>query len=129
MKTILLVDDDIFIVRALQAVLARAGYDVHIARNGMQALAVLDTTAIQLVITDLRMPDLGGPEIIEVLRSHSQQPPIIVISGDVRARSMTESLLKVDVVLSKPVNTHELLAHVSRLFPRAFNSDPARNLN
>ncbi len=67
-KTILLVDDEPPILRALQRTLARAGYRVLLADGGQQALAVLATEQVALVLSDFRMPGMNGAELLQQVR-------------------------------------------------------------
>lgn len=79
--TILLVDDDESLRRALRRALEHEGYAVAEAGNGREALKQLQEVAVALVITDLIMPDSEGLELIFSL--HRTQPtlPIIAMSG------------------------------------------------
>ncbi|WP_430455262.1 putative bifunctional diguanylate cyclase/phosphodiesterase [Rheinheimera sp.] len=67
-KTILLVDDEPAILRALQRTLQRAGYRVLLAEHGVQALSLLSTEQVALVISDFRMPDMNGAELLQQVR-------------------------------------------------------------
>ncbi len=63
MKTILVVDDEFSNVQALRFILEDQGYEVLTAWNGEDALALLETHPVNLVITDLRMPIMDGLEL------------------------------------------------------------------
>jgi CheY-like chemotaxis protein len=69
-ETILLVEDDPAVRRLFANALTRAGYRVHEARNGLEALKVFDTAGagVDLVLTDMRMPYMGGAELTRHLR-------------------------------------------------------------
>ena len=67
-KTILLVDDEPAILRALQRTLQRSGFRVLQAENGVQALNVLATEPVALVISDFRMPGMNGAELLQQVR-------------------------------------------------------------
>jgi len=67
-KTILLVDDEPAILRALQRTLQRSGFRVLQAENGAQALNVLATEQVALVISDFRMPGMNGAELLQQVR-------------------------------------------------------------
>lgn len=67
-KTILLVDDEPAILRALQRTLQRAGYRVLLAENGPQALHLLTTEQVSLLISDFRMPGMNGAELLQQVR-------------------------------------------------------------
>jgi CheY-like chemotaxis protein len=82
--TILLVDDEASIARALSRLLRRDGHTVELAANGRVALAKLQERTYDLILSDLRMPDLDGPGLYHAL---SQSAPhlcqrFIFLTGD-----------------------------------------------
>lgn len=78
----LVVDDEGSIRLSLHRFFTRLGYLVSTARNGCEALAVLnDTGTVDLVITDLVMPDFDGRELILQMRREHPGTPVLVISG------------------------------------------------
>lgn len=81
-KRILLVDDEPSIRFVLGAVLEHAGYAVDSAEDGFAALRKLQSAMPDLVITDLRMPNMNGFELLSVLRTRFPQLPTIAISGE-----------------------------------------------
>jgi CheY-like chemotaxis protein len=115
MATILVVDDDAVVVSALAHVLKSRSHTVHIARDGLQAVAALDSAAIDLVITDLRMPELDGADLVTILRSAPRGPSLIVMSGDVRSRTAVNAGRQADAVLSKPVDIDQLFDTIDAL--------------
>ncbi|WP_411279292.1 ATP-binding protein [Gemmatimonas sp.] len=81
-KRVLIVDDEVAISRVMAALLRRHGYEVDVAGNGTEAfLRVQQGPGIDFVITDQTMPVLTGTELIEQLRAHGMQMPIILMSG------------------------------------------------
>jgi two-component system cell cycle sensor histidine kinase/response regulator CckA len=79
---VLVVDDESSIRLSLHRFLTRLGYLVSMARNGCEALAVLDDSGtVDLVITDLVMPDFDGRELILQMRRDHPAIPVLVISG------------------------------------------------
>lgn len=79
---ILVVDDESTIRLSLHRFLTRIGYQVSLARNGCEALTVLnDSGPVDLVITDLVMPDFDGRELIKEMRRVHPAVPVLVISG------------------------------------------------
>lgn len=81
--TILVADDDPLICSATEAVLRRLGYDVVTARDGDLALKRFEeaSRAIQLVVSDMNMPGLPGPQLISALRRISPSIAALLISG------------------------------------------------
>jgi CheY-like chemotaxis protein len=68
MARILLIDDDAVFCRLLQEILEEVGYEVVVAHNGREGVACYETTSIDLVITDILMPEQEGLETITILR-------------------------------------------------------------
>jgi DNA-binding response OmpR family regulator len=83
MKKILLVDDEPAVLFALSEALAdrRRGLQVITARDGREAIAVLEAQPIHLVVTDLRMPDVDGFELLAHLRRSRPGLPVILMTG------------------------------------------------
>ena len=82
--TILVIDDDPSIVSALARLLQRDGHTVETADNGQQALARLRAHPYDLILCDLRMPDLDGPAFYDILTRQypSMCPRVIFLTGD-----------------------------------------------
>ncbi len=89
-KTILLVDDEPNIRLVLGAVLERAGFEVKSAEDGFAALRAVQRSMPDLVITDLRMPNMNGFELLSVLRSRFPELPTVAISGQFLTIYVTE---------------------------------------
>ena len=93
MKKILLVDDEPNIRLVLGAVLEQAGYSVEVAEDGFVALRQVQRSRPDLVITDLRMPNMNGFELLSVLRTRFPELPTIAISGEFLAVDVQEGPL------------------------------------
>lgn len=81
MKKILVIDDEEDIRVVLQQVLELEGYEVAVASDGREGLAILDQDGADLVITDVIMPGMDGVETLEHIREKWPDMPVIVISG------------------------------------------------
>ena len=81
-KKILLVDDEPNIRIVLSAVLEKAGYTVDVAEDGYAALRSMQEAKPGLVITDLRMPNMNGFELLSVIRARYPEVPTVAISGE-----------------------------------------------
>ena len=79
----LVVDDSMVIRHSISRFLEERGFAVESASNGVEALAVADRVRLGLIITDIRMPTMGGSELITALRSSPQTAdvPIVVLTG------------------------------------------------
>jgi len=80
-KQILVVDDEPKMRRVLEIMLQKMGHKVFSAGNGLEALAVFAANAIDLVITDLRMPEMDGIELLASLRKQESDVPVMVITA------------------------------------------------
>ena len=81
MARVLLVDDDEQMRRAMELCLAREGYDVVSATNGRSALGIIDSTPIEVIVTDERMPELSGLELLKLLNERGSAIPLIMITA------------------------------------------------
>jgi CheY-like chemotaxis protein len=82
-QTILIVDDDVHVREMIQVMLGTAGFDVVQAANGDSALSRLGAGGVDLMITDLRLPEMDGGTLISRVRGESglETLPILVLSG------------------------------------------------
>jgi two-component system cell cycle sensor histidine kinase/response regulator CckA len=114
-ETILLVEDEPAVRQLFAQALTRAGYRIYEARNGEEAIKVFDEhgDAIDLLLTDMRMPYMGGAELAQHLRARSQSLKLICISG----YPGSEGDLSADF-LAKPFSRDDLLNKVREVLDR-----------
>lgn len=118
---ILLVDDDPVVRRATRRVLERAGYEVLTAEDGREALETVRSraTEIDLVITDVVMPAMGGMELCQAVTSTAPDLPFLFVSGySAEDRARTSVAASRGTFFSKPWTPAELLAAVQDLLQR-----------
>lgn len=115
-ETILIVDDETAIVSATREMLEKHGYQVEVAGNGREALAIFATNhrSIKLVLTDIMMPVMGGVELIRKLKEIDPRARIIASSGlglNLAGNFQIAELedLGVRTFLSKPYSAEKLL--------------------
>lgn len=112
MTTVLIVDDEPQILRALQINLHAHGYTVVTAADGTTALLAAQTHAIDVVVLDLGLPDMDGLEVIAGLRGWTEVP-IIVLSARHGSHDKVEALdAGADDYVTKPFGLDELLARL-----------------
>lgn len=80
-KQILIVDDEAKMRRVLEIVLQKNGHRVFGAADGKEALAIFNENTIDLVIADMRMPEMGGLELLAALREQRSDVPVIVVTA------------------------------------------------
>jgi CheY-like chemotaxis protein len=114
---ILVVDDDPDILATIEHILRVEGYQVVSARNGQEALALLDSVRPNLIILDLMMPVMDGWEFRTRLRDHPAAPtPVLVVSAD-RDIHRKASALEADAYIAKPFDIDDFLRAVNRFAP------------
>lgn len=111
-ERILVVDDEPQIQRFLKPALSAAGYDVREAMTGAEALKAAATTAPDVVILDLGLPDMDGKEVIANLRGWSQVPIIILSARDRESEKIAALDLGADDYIEKPFGIGELTARI-----------------
>jgi DNA-binding response OmpR family regulator len=119
-QKILIVDDDQEIVDTVSYALETAGYDVAIARDGNQGLALAEQENPDLMILDMMMPKRSGFLVLEKLRRVREQPlPVIMITGNEGSRHKAYAeLLGVSDYLQKPFAMERLLGAVEDLLSK-----------
>ncbi len=118
--TILLVEDEELLRAGVQEMLEIQGFRVISAPNGQEALACLTSAHIDLVVTDLVMPQMNGIDFVQQLRQIRPDVPVIVVSGSTRNIMQRFGIDNIQVPganasLSKPFKSIDLLAQIRQL--------------
>jgi DNA-binding response OmpR family regulator len=116
-KRILLVDDDPEIIDSMRTVLESRGYQILVARDGNQGLAMAEGDGPDLVVLDMMMPKRSGFLVLEKLRRSSPNPVrVIMITANEGSRHKAYAeMLGVDDYIRKPFAMDRLLDSVDRL--------------
>jgi signal transduction histidine kinase len=115
LASVLLVDDDPPSLELMRAILEHAGHNVVSATTLAEAVGILQVQAIDLVATDVALPDGGGEQILQEVRSHPDSPstPVVAMTGQALVGDRERFLaLGFDAYLSKPITLHQLVATV-----------------
>ena len=111
--TILVVDDDSASGDIVARLLAREGYGTRVASSGVEALRIVRTETIDLILLDVMMPGMDGLQVCAALHAEHSRIPIILLTAkddtDTRAEGMH---LGVTEYLTKPINRADLLGRV-----------------
>ncbi|MBW2490222.1 MAG: sigma-54-dependent Fis family transcriptional regulator [Deltaproteobacteria bacterium] len=112
---ILIIDDEPAICRNCVKILSKMDYDVRYALNGHDALKMVDETIFDVVVTDLKMSNLGGMEVLRRLKASYPETMVIVITGYASVSSAVE-VMKMGAFdyLPKPFTPHELRSVVQQ---------------
>ena len=114
-ETILVVDDVADTVEVIQRNLTAAGYRVHTARNVPDALAIIETTPVDLVITDFKMPKISGMDLVRHVRENHKDMEVIMITGYPSVAGAVAAVkIGAEEYLPKPFTDAELLSAVRR---------------
>jgi DNA-binding response OmpR family regulator len=120
-KKILIADDEPNIVAALEFLLQRGGYEVLVARNGDEALKLVEACNPDLVLLDVMMPLRSGYEVCKRLREHAdwRHIKIIMLSAKGRDAEVNKGLsMGADLYVTKPFSTRELMAKITGLLDK-----------
>ena len=109
----------------LKIILEGAGHELYYAHNGEEALAMYVNESIHLVITDLMMPDVGGIELIQVLKRLFPSAAVIAISGTGKEALEEATAEWASAVLHKPLDPADLLEVVETVLEETRRRRPA----
>lgn len=117
---VLVADDDEVTREALGEVLREEGYDVALAADGLQAVALLPTFRPDVVLTDLSMPGLGGVGVVARVRELTPLVPVFIITAHSVIDAEREAReLGVQGYLNKPLSFDDMLEKLTRLITPA----------
>ncbi|WP_062806326.1 response regulator transcription factor [Enterococcus pernyi] len=120
MITILVADDEKYTRKLLRAILENEHYTVKTAINGAEALSIMDTEHIDLVLLDVMMPGIDGYEFTKLIRSVNNDLPILMVSAkqlpDDRKKGF---VIGIDDYMSKPFDEEELILRIKALLRRS----------
>ncbi|MGP8126861.1 MAG: response regulator [Candidatus Bathyarchaeia archaeon] len=116
---ILVIDDEESIRRTVSMTLKHAGYVVDTAENGKQAVEKSAANFYNLVLIDIRLPDMEGTELLTVLKETTPRMIKIILTGFPALENAVKAINKgVDGYLIKPVNTDELLRFIKEFLEK-----------
>lgn len=122
MPKILIADDEPNIVISLEFLMQRGGYDVKVARNGEEALALVESFAPDLVLLDVMMPRISGYEVCRRMRERAdwKHIKIVMLSAKGREAEVSKGVsLGADLYVSKPFSNNELVGKIGELLAGA----------
>jgi len=116
MNKILLVDDEPNILLSLEFVFKKEGYQVLIARDGEEAMALVRDELPDLIILDIMMPKVDGYEVCAFVKDNFLKTKVVFLSAKSKEKDLQKGLaLGADRYLTKPFSTKEIVAEVKKL--------------
>jgi putative two-component system response regulator len=117
---VLVIDDNAVAREVMSDMLESSGYEVVAASSATEALTLFIDERIGLVLTDIVMPDLSGLELLESMRLHRPNLPIVLVTGANTRDNLTEALRRgADGLVAKPFTKEELDQTLTRALDRA----------
>jgi DNA-binding response OmpR family regulator len=119
-RRVLIADDEVNIVASLEFLMSKEGYDVAIARNGREALDLVDTFSPDLMLLDLSMPYVDGFAVAQQVRSeYGDSIAIVMLTAKGQEAEIAKGMaLGADLYVTKPFSTRDLVSDVRRLLDR-----------
>jgi DNA-binding response OmpR family regulator len=124
-RSVLIVDDEPNIVRSLQFLMTKAGYDVRVARDGEQALDEIAKAPPDLVLLDAMMPKRDGFDVCQTIRANPRWSGVRVIMLTAKGRDIEREkgmAMGADDYITKPFSTKEVVAQVEKVLGPAEGS-------
>ncbi|MGI6380386.1 MAG: response regulator transcription factor [Anaerolineae bacterium] len=117
--TLLLVDDDEALTKAVQLYLAHAGYEVRTASDGVEGLRKLQTLGPDLMLLDVMMPEMDGFDVLKRAREESMVPIIMLTARGEETDRIRGLRLGADDYIPKPFSLREMQARIEAVLRRA----------
>ena len=124
MTRILVIDDNAVAREVMRDMLESSGYEVVSASSATEALTLFVDDRIALVLTDIVMPDMSGLELLDAMRLHRPNLPIVLVTGANTRDNLTEALRRgADGLVAKPFTREELDQALTKALDRAGRSE------
>lgn len=117
-KVILFVDDEVQILKSLKRLFRGSGYEVYFADSGAMAINILTNNRVDLVVTDIRMPEMDGFELLKHIKEDYPLTLRVALSGFTDNRKIFDALENnlAKLYMFKPWDNSELLATIDKIF-------------
>ncbi|MCP5067794.1 MAG: response regulator [bacterium] len=129
--TVLFVDDEVNILKALQRLLRNEGWTVLTANRGSEALALLDQHPAQIVVSDQRMPEMSGVELLSSVRKRHPAIVRMMLTGYTEINVAVDAINQGEIyrLITKPWNDEELKATLRQAFDHYALKNEIKRLN
>jgi len=110
-KSVFVIDDDMSILRTFSRVLQKSDYEVDTAQTGREAIEKLGKRSYDVVLIDIRLPDMEGTDLLNAQREKMSKTVKILITGlSLMDQVANTAELDADCILTKPIKPEDLLA-------------------
>ena len=126
-RKVLIADDEPNIVTSIEYLMTRSGYEVAVARNGEEALALVESFRPDLVLLDVMMPRRSGYDVCRQMRERPEwrHIKVVMLSAKGREAEVSKGLsLGADAYLTKPFSNRDLIAKVAGLLDGSERDGP-----
>ncbi len=121
--SILVVDDEEMMRNLLERILSREGYKIKTAEDGLQALEVLKSEKIDIIISDMKMPRMNGFELLNVVKKEYPDIGVIIMTAYGDTYTVKDALLLgADEYITKPFKSYEISLVVERAYWRILSA-------
>ena len=121
--TVLLANDQEVWHQNVRRLLEPQGVATVSARSGREALNLIESNQIHVAVLDAQMPQIGGMQVVRMMRELKKAPPAILVANDLTSHLLREALMMhVFSVLSKPVDLNVLLDALARVMRRHYEN-------
>ena len=129
--TVLFVDDEVNILKALQRLLRQEDINVLCASRGQEALEILEKNQTQVVVTDQRMPEMSGVDLLSAVRERYPDIVRMMLTGYTEMNVAVEAINRGEIyrLITKPWNDDELRATIRQAFEQSDLKDEIKRLN
>ena len=130
-RTVLFVDDEVNILKALQRLLRQEDMNVLCASNAQEALEILAKTKTQVVVSDQRMPEMSGVDLLSAVRERHPDIVRMMLTGYTEMTVAVEAINRGEIyrLITKPWNDDELRATIRQAFEQSDLKDEIKRLN
>jgi DNA-binding NtrC family response regulator len=128
-KKALVIDDEQIVLDSVRKILSQGDYEVDISLSGRQGLELAISRQYDIVLTDIRMPDMGGMRVLRDIKRAKPSLPVLMITGFATVKSAVQAMkLGAAEYLAKPFTPDELLKAVDSALQAAATREPEEQI-
>ena len=112
----MVIDDEPIVLKRLKTALEKSGYEVEIFLNGREAIERLNTSQFDIVVTDVRMDEVDGIDVLNYVRKNTPETKVVIITGYATIEMAREALVKGAFdFIAKPFKPNDLREVIERV--------------